>query len=140
MENVDDDDCITQLASAWVGLQSGEQDKIVQASFTFEELADKYEKSFVLYNGLAACELAKGQWKKAFSHLKNARNSALQQGQAVPAETLVNTIIVLHHMGKSAAVAKVKAELVELYPNHPWLAQQDKIAATFDSAAHTQSS
>lgn len=135
MQDLDDDDVLTQLASSWVNIASG-RDKVTEASFLLQELVEKFGPSVRVLNGLAVCQLHGKNYMAAFQHLKQARDQALQEGQKVDNDTLVNTVVCLQHMRKSDEIlAKVTKELSEQAPNHPYLKKKEDMAALFDKQA-----
>jgi coatomer protein complex subunit epsilon len=135
MTTADDDDCLTQLAGAWVQIASGAEEAVAQATFTLEELLDKFGDSVPVFNLLAVCKMHQKQFPDAAEKLKRALNAAKKAKQVVPAETLINLMTVFHHMNQNPAVIeKLRADLVAKYPTHPWLARQAGVEEQFDSA------
>merc|ERR1711904_585062 len=71
MQQNEDDATLTQLASAWVNLAKG-GNQIQEALFILTDLAEKYNQTVTLLNGMAACHMSKGEFKDAEVLLKEA--------------------------------------------------------------------
>lgn len=137
MSDVDDDDTLTQLCSAWVAVAQGGE-KQTEAAFALQELLDKFGPSVPVLNCLAVCDIHARNYAQAFQHTKQARDLALKQGVKVSAETLLNSIVCLQHLRKGAEVVdKIRAELKQNYPNHPALRKEKEAEAMFDKYAES---
>lgn len=137
MQDVDDDDALTQLATAWAYIAQGGE-KVTEASFVLQELLDKYGKSVPVNAALGACQLHMKNHAKALEYLKAARDQAVADQLPVSAETLVNTIVCLQHLRKPAdIIQKYMSELQQLYPSNAWLKRYTDAEAAFDKYAAT---
>lgn len=136
MGDIDDDDALTQLATAWLYVYQG-GDKVTEASFLYQELIDKFGTTAPLLESLAVCQLHLGNASAAFTQLKQARSMAITANQKASIETLVNSIVCMLHMHKNEIVPKVMGEVkaLESPAANAWLSQQDKMEAMFDKAA-----
>jgi len=135
MQELDDDDTLTQLASAWLGISTGGE-KISEASFLLQELLEKFGPSVVVLNSLAVCEIHQRNYTAAFQYTKQARELAIKSGGRVTAETLLNSIVCLQHLRKGADIVdKIEAELRLNYPRHEWLQKQREMSDLFDRHA-----
>jgi len=134
MQDIDDDDTLTQLATSWVYISQGEE-KVTEASFLLQELMEKFEASIPVLNTLSVCQMHKKEWTAAFQFLKQARDLAISNKQRVSGDTLVNSIVCLQHLGKSAD--PIIKELQASHPNHPWLKRYNEMELLFDRHAAT---
>lgn len=80
MADVDDDDPLTQLATAWVYIAQG-GDKISEAFYLLQELIEKFGQSVSVLNSLAVCQLHLKNFSQAFQFLKQARNLRVDKGK-----------------------------------------------------------
>ena len=136
MQDLDDDDTLTQLTSAWMGLASGAVDKVTEAAFLLQELLEKFGPSVVVLNSLAVAEIHQRNYAQAFAYTKQARELSLKGGAKVSAETLLNSIVCLQHLRKGAEIIdKITAELKAAYPRHKWIKKQAEMEAQFEKQA-----
>jgi len=135
MQDLDDDDTLTQLAAALLGIYSGGE-KVTEAAFLLQELLEKFGPSVPVLNSLAVCDIHQRNYAQAFQYTKQARELALKQGGKVTAETLLNSIVCLQHLRKGADILdKIEAELRANYPAHPWIAKQNEMKESFEKHA-----
>lgn len=135
MADLDDDDALTQLATAWLYMATG-GDKIMEASCLLQELVDKFRPSSQVLCCQAVCQIHLGNFGEANEFLKRARQQVIKDGGKVDASTLINYIVCLRNLRKSQEVVdKVENELRELYPQHPWIQNQASMSSMFDQHA-----
>jgi len=98
MARMEDDATLTQLTTAWVNMALGGE-KVQEAFYIFQELADKYNETPVLLNGMAVCKMHMGQFDEADKYLLKAlaANSSDEQ-------TLQNLVICAQHTRKAPEV------------------------------------
>jgi coatomer protein complex subunit epsilon len=135
MQDVDDDDTLTQLSAAWLGIYTGGE-KTTEAAFLLQELLEKFGPSVVVLNSLAVCDIHQRNYAQAFQYTKQARELSIKSGGRVTAETLLNSIVCLQHLRKGAEIIdKIEAELKTNYPRHPWINKQQEMKLMFEKHA-----
>lgn len=135
MADIDDDDVLTQLCTAWLYIAQG-GNKITEASFLLQELVDKFGPSTTVMVSSAVCQLHLANYNDANNFLKQARALALETGGKVSADTLINYVVALQLTKRSPEIiAKITKELNDSYPTSPWIQTQKEMGALFDTYA-----
>jgi len=140
MQDIDDDDALTVLAAAWLGIAQGGE-KVTEAFFLLQELTEKFGSSPTVLNDMAVCQIQLRDYTKAFGYLRQAREVALQSKQRVAADTLLNSIVALTHLRKPLdIIQRIATELRASSPAHPWLKRCADMDAAFNKAAENYKS
>jgi len=130
MQEFDEDATLTQLASAWCSLMVGGE-KLQDAYYTFQELADKTKSTSLLLNGMAAAYLGQAKQDEA--------EGVISEAQSIDdncAETLINAIKNRFLAGKGIeSGARFLSELKSSHPNHPFVTDYLSKEAEFDRLA-----
>lgn len=101
------------------------------ALYEFQELGDRYSRTLLLLNGLAACHLQMGKFDEAERVLQEAMSKS-----ATDPNTLANMAATMHHLRKdAAAVNRAISQLRVAASDHPWLAKHAALEADFDRCA-----
>lgn len=98
MSRMEDDATLTQLTTAWVNMALGGE-KVQDAFYIYQELADKYNETPVLLNGMAACKMHMGQFEEAEKYLLKALAA-----NSTHVTTLQNLVICAQHTRKAPEV------------------------------------
>ncbi|GJP37458.1 hypothetical protein CLOM_g21861 [Closterium sp. NIES-68] len=126
MQAADEDATLTQLANAWVCLAMGGA-KVVEATYIFQELADKFTPTVALLNGSALSQMHQGNFDDAEALLLDALNK-----DAKDANTLANLVVCSLHRGKPAT--RYLNQLRAVAPDHILAQRQITSEAAFDQA------
>lgn len=128
MARVDEDDALSQLAAAWVGLELGGK-RVLDAFHAFQELGDRFLWTARLHAGLAVAHARAGRWDEAAEEVAAAR-----QKDPTDPDALANAVVTLLHAGDRDQAMDVVTQLRGIQPNHPLVARLDDAAAAFDAA------
>ena len=108
--------------------QGGE--KLQEAYYILQELAEKFGHTVQLLNALAVYHMLAGKYDEA----QRLLNEALGKSANDP-DTLANLVACLPHVGQSAELAKrYKSQLNSSAPQHGWVANMTAVSASFDRA------
>jgi len=130
MQDMDEDATITQLASAWCSLV-GDGDKIQDAYYTFQDMADKSKATGLLLNGMASAYLRQSKQDEADGTIAEAMGI----DDNCP-ETLINAIKNRHLAGKGIdSGSRFLSELKSNHSNHPWMRDYAAKEADFNRLA-----
>jgi len=140
MADLDDDDALAQLASAWVLLAKHTPAALNEAFNTLTEVTEKYGLSAPVLSLLAVSLLLQHKARDAFQHLRQARELARAAGQPASVETLVNSAVCMFHRGSATpaaddVLAKVLGELRAAHPQSEFLQREAALAEQFDRCA-----
>jgi coatomer protein complex subunit epsilon len=94
MQEINDDNVLTQLCTASVNLSLG-TDKIQEAYYIYQEMIDKHGSTPLLCNGIAAAMFCSSRVSDAESFVQQALDKNSDQP-----ETVINFMFLAHQQGK----------------------------------------
>ncbi len=118
MQDLDDDDALTTLATVWLYIAMG-GDKTQEAYHLLEELIEKFQHTTTLLNTMAVCSIAQKNFAAAFASLRQARELAIQNKEKISAETLINSLVCLQQMHKAPELTVRILAYVHICCAHP---------------------
>uniref|UniRef100_A0A7S2XA61 Coatomer subunit epsilon n=1 Tax=Lotharella oceanica TaxID=641309 RepID=A0A7S2XA61_9EUKA len=134
MVEVDEDDTLTQLATAWVNVVQGGS-KWSEALDTYQDLQEKFGSSILLLNSIAVCQIHQKLYSEALSTLGAARDLALKMKIKINTDTYINTMICLHHMRKAPeAIQRIMSDFQKTAPGHPWIKKQTEMRKAIEKS------
>eukprot|EP00286_Rhodomonas_abbreviata_P023472 CAMPEP_0181310304 /NCGR_PEP_ID=MMETSP1101-20121128/12514_1 /TAXON_ID=46948 /ORGANISM="Rhodomonas abbreviata, Strain Caron Lab Isolate" /LENGTH=296 /DNA_ID=CAMNT_0023416923 /DNA_START=130 /DNA_END=1020 /DNA_ORIENTATION=+ len=129
MARMEDDATLTQLTTAWVNMALGGE-KVQEAFYIFQELADKYNETPLLLNGMAVAQMHMGRHDEAEKYLLKALQKASNDVQ-----TLQNLVVCGQHTRKAPeVVARYLSSLSRNAPSCSLLARRQKVEAEFEAS------
>ena len=132
MMDRDEDHTLSQLANAWVGIQSNDKDSAKEAAYIYQDMIMKFGPTTLLLNGAACANLVEGKYEDAFDSINQALEMAKETGAVISADTLINAIMCFIHLDKPPEdIMKYISLLMATYPNHPYVSKIRGIEEAF---------
>ncbi|EKX51290.1 coatomer subunit epsilon [Guillardia theta CCMP2712] len=132
MSRMEDDATLTQLTTAWVYTALGGE-KVQEAFYIFQELADKYNETPLLLNGMAVTQMHLGKFEDADKYLLKALSKS-----ATDVQTLQNLVVCSQHTRKAPeVVSRYINTLSKAAPGCALLKRRAEADAMFDKIAPT---
>ena len=146
MVDLDDDDVLTQLATAWTLIAHPSADvvhhsaKVLEAESILQGIQETFPTSQPTLTALSVCEMQKRSFTDAFKLLRQARDGAGEDG--LQGAVLVDSIVSVQQMGrgveKDEVMAAIKAEMAKRSGGgieDEWREAQKRREAEFDKQA-----
>jgi len=137
LKQADEDSVLAQLGCAHLSVAYG-RSKAEDAVHILSGLSEQYGPSVLLLNSLAVANMVGGKYELAEGNL----NEALQQSSggganAEDADTLVNLVVCMQHMGKSSnEIGKYLGMLREGHGGHPFVQGLVQVEGAFERESH----
>ena len=141
MKDLEDDDAITQIASISLCLFHGGYQKVNDALELIEDLINANNPTIQLINMQCVANMHLKNWTEAWKLCKQSRDLAkkLQANNKafeISTATLINSITCLQNLNKGQEILpKLFEQLTKIDPTHPFLQQNQEMAALFDKSA-----
>mmetsp|Transcript_41545 Transcript_41545/g.64859 ORF Transcript_41545/g.64859 Transcript_41545/m.64859 type:complete len:209 (-) Transcript_41545:106-732(-) len=130
MSRMEDDATLTQLTTAWVNLGLGGE-KVQEAFYIYQELADKYNETPLLLNGMAVCQMHMGKFDEAEKYLLKAMTKS-----STDQETLQNLIVCSQHTRKAPEmIQRYMNSLTKAAPGCNLLKRRGEMESEFEKCA-----
>lgn len=133
MQERDDDATLTQLALAWVCIETGGE-KLQDAYYIYQDFADKFVPTTVLLNGQAVCHLGQHKYEEAAQVLRESLDKDPNNY-----DTLVNLIALTEQYqadgtaGSAAdTIQRYLSQIKESHPASQLVVELEKREAEFD--------
>ncbi|GAB5367264.1 hypothetical protein AAMO2058_001215100 [Amorphochlora amoebiformis] len=139
MQDIEEDDTLTQLASAWINVAKG--DKLGEEALdTYQDLQEKFGSSVLILNSIAVCQIKQKNYIDALNTLGAARDLANKMKMPISPDTYINTMICLQHARKGqATIQKLFSDFKRSAPNHPWVKRQEEMHRAIEKSRKTYS-
>mmetsp|Transcript_22423 Transcript_22423/g.52971 ORF Transcript_22423/g.52971 Transcript_22423/m.52971 type:complete len:297 (+) Transcript_22423:151-1041(+) len=129
MSRMEDDATLTQLTTAWVNLALGGE-KVQEAFYIFQELADKYNETPLLLNGMAVAQMHMQKFDEAEKYLLKALQKSSSDTQ-----TLQNLVVCSQHTRKAPEVVnRYLSSLTRAAPSCSLVSRRAQMEKEFDAA------
>lgn len=130
MQKTEDENTLTQLASAWISLYQATPDKAKDAFYIYNDLVEKFGPTPVTLTGLACCNLESNNSEDGVTNLKEA----LEKDPKFP-EALINLSNCYAHQGKVTLTNRLLSQVKANNPGHSFLRLLQQFDSDFDTHA-----
>merc|ERR1712083_680497 len=138
MQELEDDDAMTQIAQIMLCLYHGGHQKVNEAQELIEDLISANNDTIQLVNMQCVAAMHLKSWTEAYKLCKQSRDLAKKlkannKNFEIPPATLINSITCLQNLNKGQEIIpKLIAELKRIDPQHQYLRDLDEMDALFD--------
>jgi len=129
MQDLDEDATVSQLSLAALYIATG-QDKIQDAFYIYQELAEKFTPTPLLLNGMATCYILQGKLEMAEDILQKALDK-----ESNHPETLINLYVVSQCLGAGESAKRYFSQLRDAHKDHRFVTDLAAKEVEFDTLA-----
>eukprot|EP01084_Bolivina_argentea_P296002 509744_1 len=141
MQELEDDDAMTQIANIVLCLYHGGLQKVNEANELIEDLINANSPTIQLINMQCVANMHLKNWSEAWKLCKQSKDLTKQlqvnnKNFQISCATLINTITCCRHLNKKQEIVpKLLEQLTKINPTHQYLRDQEEMSVLFDKSA-----
>lgn len=131
MNQMDEDNTLSQLSTAWVHIYNGGKDSMQEALYIYQDLLERHGATDSILNGIAVCHIGMGRCDEAEKVLKEALSK-----NPNCSTSLINVISCSAYKNKPAElIMRYFTQLGNVDGDNPWLDDHKRKENEFDKLA-----